>query len=105
MGKVCSPRAEGGTGMRRIFGCVGLALALAVWPAVAADEKKPDDKNTAADKKTDDKPAMKDKKGDDKNAPKDKKEAVEKLVVGGEISGKLIHWEGTQKYFTVMVTL
>jgi hypothetical protein len=85
--------------MRRIFGCVGLALALAVWPAVAADEKKPDEK------KTDDKPAMKDKKGDDKNGPKDKKEAYEKLVIGGEVSGKLIHWEGTQKYFTVQVTL
>jgi hypothetical protein len=106
--------------MRRILRCIGLTLALAVLPAVVAQDKKPDDKNPAAEKKGDDKKPDekkpddkkgdtktpdKDKKGDDKNAPKDKKEAVEKLVVGREISGKLIHWEGTDKYFTVQVSL
>jgi hypothetical protein len=86
--------------MRRIFGCVGLALALAVLPAMAADDKKPDTEKKTDDKKADDKPTTK-----DKHAPKDKKDAIEKLVVGGEISGKLVHWEGTQKYFTVQVAL
>jgi hypothetical protein len=109
--------------MRKVLGCVGLALALALLPAVLADDKKADDKTPPAQKKADDKGAAPDKKADDKtpakksddmpapksktpdkNVAKDKKEAVEKLVVGGEIEGKLIHWEGTQKYFTVRAT-
>jgi hypothetical protein len=125
--------------MRKVIGCVGLALALAVLPPVLADDKKADDKTAPAEKKADDKAPAKDKdkkpddkggtpekkpddkgtttekkpddkamtkKADDKRPPaKDKKEAVERLVVGGEISGKLIHWEGTQKYFTVKVSV
>jgi hypothetical protein len=70
--------------MRRVLRCVGLALALALLPAAVAQDKKA---------------------AEDKNPPKDKKEAVDKLVVGGEISGKLIHWEGAGKYFTVQVQL
>lgn len=86
--------------MRRVLWCVGLALALVLLPAAVADDK---DKKAEPDKKGE---ADKDKKADaDKNLPKDKKEAAEKLAVGGKISGKLIHWEGAQKYFTVQVPI
>src|SRR5262249_6906256 len=75
---------KGGDGMRRVLGCAALALTLAVLPVASAQDKKADA---------------------DKSAPKDAKEAVHKLVVGGEITGKLIRWEGPDKYFTVKVEL
>jgi hypothetical protein len=68
--------------MRRVLRCLGLALALALLPAVIADDKE---------KKAD----------DDKAAHKDKKEASEKFVAGP--TGKLVHWEGPQKHFTVQI--
>ncbi len=70
--------------MPRVYGCLGLVLAVLLLPALSAQEKK------AADK--------------DKNAPKDKKEALDKLVTGGEITGKLVHWQAEQRYFTLSVT-
>jgi hypothetical protein len=75
--------------MRRILPCVGLALALAFVPVTLAQEKKPDP----------DKAMPK----DEKNLPKDKTAAVEKMHVGGQISGKLIQWGSSDKGFTVQV--
>jgi len=76
--------------MRSILRCVGLALALLVSPAAFAQDKKADpDKAMPADK----------------NAPKDKKEALDKLHVGGAITGKLTQWGASDKSFTVHVTL
>jgi hypothetical protein len=84
--------------MRRTLGCIALALALVLLPAAFAQDKKP-----GADKPP---PADKDKKPDaDKDAPKEKKEAADKLVIAGEITGKLTRWEGVDKPFTVQVTL
>ncbi len=78
--------------MRRILRCVGLALALVFLPAALAQdkEKKPDDKSMPKD---------------DKNLAKDKTAAVEKLHVGGEITGKLTQWGSSDKSFTVKVTV
>jgi hypothetical protein len=64
---------------------------------------KPDkDKPAKPDK---DKPAKPDK---DKPAKPDKdkpiKERPEKLDLGYPVSGKIIHWEANQKYFTLQVT-
>jgi hypothetical protein len=81
--------------MRRVLRCAGLALLLALVPALVAQEKKPD-----ADKA--DKP---DKAMPDKNAPKDKKEAIDKLQTGGKITGKLTQWGASDKTFTVKVTV
>jgi hypothetical protein len=84
--------AEGGGDMRQILGCFGLALTLVLAPVALAQDKKADP----------DKPAPK----PDKNAPKTEKEAVDKLHVGGEISGKLISWgAASDKSFSVRVTL
>ena len=86
--------------MRRTLGCIGLALALVLLPAAFAQDK---DKKPGAYKPA---PADKDKKPDaDKDAPKEKKEAADKLVIAGEITGKLTRWEGVDKPFTVQVTL
>jgi hypothetical protein len=75
--------------MRRILGCAALAVALLLAPAVLAQDKKPDP----------DKPPAKD-------APKTQKEAIEKMHVGGEISGKLTSWgAASDKSFTVKVTV
>lgn len=76
---------------------LGLGLLLVFLPALAAQEKKPADKDA--------RPAKEKKEGADKGLPKDKKEAAEKVLTGGEISGKLVHWDANQKYFTVQVTL
>lgn len=70
--------------MAGILRCVGLALALVVSPVVLAQDKKADN---------------------DKNKPKDKKEAVEKMHVAGEVTGKLTVWGSSDKGFTVQVTL
>ncbi len=75
--------------MRRVLRCVGLALALALLPATFAQDKKADDKAMPADK----------------NAPKTEKEALNKMHVGGEITGKLIHWGNSEKGFTVQVPI
>jgi hypothetical protein len=77
--------------MARILRCVGLVLALAFLPAALAQDKKPDP----------DKPMPK----DDKDKPKDKKEAVEKMHVAGEVTGKLTAWGSSEKGFTVQVPL
>jgi hypothetical protein len=102
--------------MRRVLRCLGLAVALAALPAlvVQADDKKPDPKKVddtkADDKKADDKKAdpkdekkPDDKKADDKGLTKEKKEAVEKLRVGGQFTGKLTRWGSGDKSFTVNV--
>jgi hypothetical protein len=94
--------------MRGFLRCVGLGLALVLLPALFAQDKKADaDKAADKDKKADaDKPADKDKKMDaDKNPPKDKKEALEKMQVGGQVTGKLTQWGASDKSFTVEVTL
>jgi len=80
--------------MRRILRCVGLALALVFLPTALAQDKKPD-----PDK------AMPSKALPDKNAPKTQKEALDKMHVGGEISGKLIRWGGSDKGFTLQVPI
>ncbi|HEX5273121.1 MAG TPA: hypothetical protein VFW33_21645 [Gemmataceae bacterium] len=77
--------------MRRLLGCAGLALALGFLPAASAQDKKAD-----ADK------AM---SKDDKDKPKDKKEAVEKMHVAGQVTGKLTQWGSSDKGFTVQVEL
>lgn len=80
--------------MSCVLRVLGLTLALVLLPALLAQDKKPaaeKDKKPAAEK--------------DKGAPKDKKDAVEKLVTGGEITGKLVHWEANQRYLTLQVTL
>jgi hypothetical protein len=80
--------------MRSLLRCVGLALVVALVPASPAQDKKADP----------DKPA--DKKMDaDKNLPKDKKEAIEKMQVGGQVTGKLTQWGASDKTFTVEVTV
>src|SRR4051794_7860919 len=89
MGKVFSARVQRGVLMGRILRCVGLALALVFVPAALAQEKKPDP----------DKAMPK----DDKAKPKDKKEAVEKMHISGEVTGKLITWGASDKGFTVQV--
>ena len=69
--------------MRCILGCFGLAAALLLVPAARAQDKKPP-----------------------KDAPKTEKEALDKLHVGGEITGKLTQWgAASDKTFTVKVTL
>jgi cell division septation protein DedD len=75
--------------MVRILGCVGLALALVFSPVALAQDKKSDP----------DKAMPK----DDKNKPKDKKEAVEKMHIAGEVTGKLTVWGSSDKGFTVQV--
>jgi hypothetical protein len=83
--------------MRRLICGVGLVLALVISPTAFAQDKKPDDK------KPDDKATPKDKDG--KALAKDKDAAVEKLHVGGEITGKLTQWGSNDKSFTVKVTV
>ncbi len=68
--------------MRAILGGVGLALALVLSTAAQAQDKKADA---------------------DKDKPKDKKEAVEKMHVAGEVTGKLTQWGSSDKGFTVQV--
>jgi hypothetical protein len=89
MGKAFRGKARGGGDMRRVLRCVGLALVLAVLPVAFAQDKKPDDKAMPADK----------------NAPKTEKEALNKMHVGGEITGKLIQWGNSEKGFTVQVPI
>ena len=83
--------------MRRILRCVGLTLALVFLPTAFAQDKKPDptDKPNPTDKPM----------AVDKNAPKTQKEALDKMHVGGEISGKLTRWGGSDKGFTLQVPL
>src|SRR5258708_39998131 len=46
------------------------------------------------------------KKPDNLPPAKDKKEATDRMVSAGEITGKVIQWgEGSQKYLTLQVTL
>jgi hypothetical protein len=89
MGKAFPSRAQRGVLMVQILRCVGLALALVISPLTLAQDKKPDP----------DKAVPKDAK----NKPKDKKEAVEKMHVAGEITGKLTVWGSSDKGFTVQV--
>jgi hypothetical protein len=69
--------------MRRVLFGTGLVSAL-VCPALAADDKDPDK---------------------DKPDSKEIKEAKDKLVSAGKITGKLTRVDGSQKYLTVQVTL
>ena len=78
--------------MRRVIGCLGLALALALLPALAAQEKEA-------------KPADKGKDKADKNSPKDKKEALDKQVTGGQVLGKVTQYDAERNAFTLEVTL
>ncbi len=76
--------------MRAILCGVGLGLVLTFVPAALAQNKKADpDKAMPADK----------------NAPKTQKEALDKMHVGGAITGKLTQWGASDKSFTVHVTL
>ncbi len=71
--------------MRQTLRCAGLLVALAVLlPVSAADDKK---------------------KSDADPLPKDTKEAAEKLVTAGKVTGKLIQVDPKKKYFTLQITL
>jgi hypothetical protein len=76
--------------MGRILRPLGLALALVFLPVTFAQDKKPDDKAMPKD---------------DKDKPKDQKEALEKMHIAGEVTGKLILWGSSDKGFTVQVTV
>jgi hypothetical protein len=69
--------------MRAVLRWTVLALTLAV-PALAAEEPKPTDPTKLS---------------------KDPKEASAKMLLSGQVSGKVVHWEAAQKYFTLQVTI
>ena len=73
---------------RHLLGLCTLFALVAFLPAYAADDKKDE------------------KKTDQAKLPKDEKQAFDKTVTAGELTGKLVQWgEGSQKNLTLQMTI